>query len=527
MIGQKLLIAFHGKDRLPPEAVEAILAYRPGGITLFRSLNIDTPAQVRQLTGLLQQAARQAGLPPLLIAADQEGGQLMAIGEGATQLPGNLALGATGSADLARQAGEVLGIELRAMGVNIDYAPCCDVNVNPNNPVIGTRSFGEDPQSVAELSAALVAGLQSRGVAAAAKHFPGHGDTARDSHHGIPVVPHALERLRRVEFPPFAAAIAAGVKLVMTAHLALPAVDGRSDLPATLSPAVIRGLLRGELGFAGVVVTDALDMKAIRQGEALGDEAVRSAAAGADLLLVTSNPLDQRRVHTSLEQALQLGQLDAAEVRASAGRILALKDWLAGQGPPPDLSVVGCASHRAVADEIAARSVTLVRDQAGLLPIRPQEGQRLVVILPRPQDLTPADTSSYVVPALAEALRAYHMDVTELILPHAPQEQDIAFALQQLRPTDIVILGTLNAFTRPEQAALARALLRSGNPVVIAALRMPYDLAAFPEAPTYVCTYSVLEPSLRALARALFGQAPSRGRLPVSIPGLYPVGHPL
>jgi beta-N-acetylhexosaminidase len=524
-IGQKLLLAFPGKDRLSREAQEAIRAYRPGGITLFRSLNVEDPAQVRQLTDMLQQAARQAGLPPLLIAADQEGGQLMAIGEGTTPLPGNLALGAAGSPELARQAGEVLGRELAAMGVNVDYAPCCDVNVNPDNPVIGTRSFGEDPQQVAKFSAALVAGLQSAGVAAAAKHFPGHGDTASDSHHGIPVVPHSLERLQQVEFLPFRAAIQAGAKLVMTAHLALPAVEWRSDLPATLSPAIIRGLLRGKLGFEGVVVTDAMDMKAIRQGEELGEEAVRSAAAGTDLLLMASDPLDQRRVHTGLERALQRGQLDSAEMAASVSRIMVLKNWLAEQGPQPDLALVGSPAHRTVADEIARRSVTLVRDQAGLLPLRPQEGQRLVVILPRPSDLTPADTSSYVTPALAEALRSFHSDVAEFILPHTPVEQDIAAVLQQVRRSDIVILGLLNAFAQPGQVALAQALLKSGNPVAIAALRMPYDLAALPEAGTFCCTYSILEPSMQALARALFGQARFQGRLPVSIPGLYPAGH--
>ena len=294
-VGQKLLLAFAGKDRPSPEILAAIRDYQPAGITLFRYLNVDNPAQVRQLNQLLQEAARQAGLPPLLITADQEGGQLLAIGEGVTLLPGNMALGAAGSPELARQAGGVLGRELAAMGINVDYAPCADVNVNPQNPVVGTRSFGENPQTVANLTAAMVAGMQSAGVAATAKHFPGHGDTASDSHRGIPVVPHSLERLRRVEFPPFIAAAQAGVKLVMTAHLALPAVDGREDLPATLSPRILKGLLRAELGFKGVIVTDAMDMQAIRQGEALGEEVVRAAAAGADLLLITSNPQDQRR----------------------------------------------------------------------------------------------------------------------------------------------------------------------------------------------------------------------------------------
>ena len=237
--------------------LDAMKAFRPGGVTLYRALNIDHPAQVRELTSALQAAARDAGLPPLLIATDQEGGQLMAIGEGVTQLPGNLAIGATGSVDLSRQAGHVLGIELAAMGINIDYAPCCDVNINPANPVVGTRSFGENPQMVAELAGAMIAGIQSAGVAANAKHFPGHGDTASDTHHGVAVVPHPLTRLRQVELKPFESAIRAGVKLVMSGHIALPAIDKRNDLPATLSRNVLTGLLRKELGFTGVSVTDA------------------------------------------------------------------------------------------------------------------------------------------------------------------------------------------------------------------------------------------------------------------------------
>ena len=209
-IGQKLLLAFAGKDRPSKEIVQALDELHGGGITLFRSLNIDHPAQVRELTDQLQRLARALGLPPLLIATDQEGGQLMAIGNGATQLPGNMALGATGSTELARRAGQVLGRELAAMGVNVNYAPCVDVNLNPANPVVGLRSFGENPAEVARLGSAMVEGIQSQGVVATAKHFPGHGDTAVDSHHGLPVVPHSLERLNRVELPPFQACLADG-----------------------------------------------------------------------------------------------------------------------------------------------------------------------------------------------------------------------------------------------------------------------------------------------------------------------------
>lgn len=522
-IGQKILLAFQGKE-LSPEIIAALQTYRPGGLTLFRSLNIENPAQVRQLTDSLQRLVLDLGLPPLLIGADQEGGQLMAIGEGTTPLPGNMALGATGSDELARKAGAVLAQELRAMGVNVNYAPSCDVNINPHNPVIGTRSFGENPEAVARLASAMVEGIQSAGVAATAKHFPGHGDTSGDSHHGLPSVQHSLERLQQVEFPPFQAAIAAGVKLVMTAHLALPALDGPDAPPATLSRRILHGLLRENLGFSGVTITDALDMKAIRQGDALGEDAVRAAAAGADLLLLTSSPGDQRRVHQSLSQALQNGYLDRAMVTTSLERILSLKRWLAGT-PQPDLAVVGCAAHQAVATEIAERSITLVRDNAGLLPLGLKPEDRVAVLVPQPIDLTPADTSSYVTPGLATALRGYHPCVDEYIISYSPESHEIAGLLERLRNYNFIILGTLNACASPTQAEFVRQALKLGIPSVIVALRLPYDLTAFPEAQTYLCTYSILEPSMRALAKALFGKIQFEGRLPVSIPGLYAAGH--
>lgn len=519
-LGQKLLLAFKGKDKPSEEIIHALREYKASGITLFRSLNIDHPAQVRQLTESLQQRARDLGLPPLLIAIDQEGGQLMAVGEGTTQLPGNMALGATGSAELAGRAGEVLGSELAAMGINVNYAPSVDVNLNPQNPVVGTRSFGENPDLVAELASAMIEGIQSQGVAATAKHFPGHGDTASDSHHGIPTVPHSLERLQTVELPPFRAAIRSGAKLMITAHLALPALDGSDAPPATLSRNIINNLLRKELGFEGVVVTDAMDMHAIRQGEFLGEDAVRAVHAGVDLLLLTSDPNDQERVYRSLVQAAQIGLLDLNEIKASAKRIQTLKDWQSRQ-TVPDLDVVGCTEHQRVADEIAEASITLVRDHANLLPLRLDPNQRIAVVIPKPQDLTPADTSSYITPALAGSLRAYHQNVKELVIPYAPSAADISELLFQLTDYDLIIMGTLNAYNQWGQQTLVRETLKLGVSTIVVALRLPYDLAAFPEAPTYLCTYSILGPSMQALAQAVFGHGEIKGHLPVSIPGLY------
>jgi beta-N-acetylhexosaminidase len=524
MIGQKLLLAFKGKT-LSSEMTAGLQKYKPAGITLFRSFNIDGPEQVLGLTRDLQQSAKELGLAPLLIATDQEGGQLMAIGEGTTQLPGNLALGAVGSPELAQQAGEVLGRELSAMGFNMNYAPCCDVNSNPHNPVIGTRSFGEDPAAVASLSAAMIKGIQSQGVAAVAKHFPGHGDTITDSHLGLPSLAHNMERLQSVEFPPFKAAILADVQLMMSAHLSLPSIDGEGGPPATLSSAILQGLLRGQLGFQGVIVSDAMDMHAIAQGERLGDEAIRAANAGVDLLLLTSENADHERVFSTLAHSIEDGQLDPVILAASLERISRLKNWVTNHSQNFGLDVVCCAVHQAVARDIAERSITLIRDEAHLIPLRINPGQKVVVVIPKPMNLTPADTSSYTTPELAAALRKYHPAVEEIFISMSPDTAEIQHTLDSLQNADLIICGTINAFDSPSQTDFIHHVLKRGIPTIIVALRMPYDLIGFPEASTYLCTYSILEPSMDALAKILTGRLIPKGKLPVSISGLFPIGY--
>ncbi len=524
-IGQKLLLAFEGKEELSSQTLETIRQLRPSGFTLFRSLNIDTPAQVRRLTASLQEIARSLGLPPFLIAADQEGGQLTAIGEETTALPGNMALGAIDSVELSRKAGEVLGRELAAMGINVDYAPVCDISSNPNNPVIGIRSFGENAERVSALAQAMIDGIQAQGIAATAKHFPGHGDTDGDSHHGRTLVHHSLDRLRKVEFRPFESAIQSGVKLIMTAHIAVPAIDGDDAPPATLSPAILTSILREELKYDGIIVADSLEMRAIRQGEALGGEAVKAVNAGSDILILGTNTTDQLRVRQGLLRAWNEKRLDLAKISASAKRIALLKEQFPHEDSLPPLDVIGCKAHLAVAREIAERSITLVRDQNHLLPLRLKPSQRIAVVMPKPMDLTPADTSSYVKPKLSQAIRKMHPNSEGFVVSHNPSDKEIAGLLAALKAYDLILLGTLNATSQPGQVALARELLRSNMPVIIAALRLPYDLTAFPEAKTYLCTYSIQEPSLTALAQVLFGEKTAQGHLPVSIPGLYPAGY--
>jgi beta-N-acetylhexosaminidase len=514
-IWQKFVINFAGT--MPPEALLESLRRGPvGGVTLFRGANIENPAQVRELTAALQRASSQGGWPPLLIAADQEGGQLMALGEGTTPFPGNLALGAAGSTELARRAGYACGRELAAMGINVNYAPVCDVLLNPDNPAVGTRAFGDDPEQVGRLSAAMVEGLQAAGVAACAKHFLGMGKPYADPHYTLPVCPYDLDHLRRVEMLPFEAAVRAGVRMVMTAHVAIPAVDGGRDLPATLSPAVLRGLLRSELGFEGVIVSDALDMGAIRQGLGLAIEAMAAARASVDLLLFHHNRADLDEVYAAVLHAAQRGILPEEEIRTSTARVLEIKRWLEGFEQPP-LDVVGCAEHLDLAREVARRSVTLVRDAAGCLPLRLPQEARLAVILPGPADLTPADTSSYVTHTLAQALRRYHPRVDEILIPIDPSSAEVAARRQQAAEYDLVIAGTISARAHSGQADLVNALLEAGTPTIAVALRAPYDLQAYPAVSTYACTYSILQPAMEALAAALFGQIPFSGRLPVSL----------
>jgi beta-N-acetylhexosaminidase len=515
VVGQKLLWSFNGRTP-PPDFLAALAAGHVSGVTLFRSLNLDSPAQTRELTEALQRAAREAHCPPLLIGVDQEGGTLMAV-PGTTRFPGNLALGAARSAELAQRAGFALGRELAALGINVDYAPVCDVINNPHNPVVGPRSFGADPRLVAQLSASMIQGLQAAGLAASAKHFPGHGDSSTDSHHGMDVLSHDEARLRAIEFAPFQLAIQAGVKMIMTAHVALPNFDDGYQRPATLSPRILRRLLRDELNFDGVIISDAMDMHAIQQGPLHVVEMVAGARAGLDLLLLTSF-VDQPAIYEALLLAARHGLLDEIDLRASADRIATLKRWLAAQQQTsPDLNVVGCAEHVALAREIAERSITLIRDEAGLLPLRPRADETLLVIVPQPENLTPADTSAYDKPALAAAIRVYHDRVEEIVMPIDPDEAEVAALADRAAGADRIIVGTINAYQQRGQVALLNTLIERGQTPIAVALRMPYDVAAYPRVPTCLCTYSLQPASLQAAAKALWGHIPAPGQLPVTL----------
>jgi beta-N-acetylhexosaminidase len=503
---------------------QAIAKYQPGGVIYYATRNSDDnigdPAQVATLSNGLQTAAlSQRARIPLQISVDQEGGALVArFGAPMTQMPGNMALGAGRSATDARRSAEVIGTELAAVGVTQDYAPVSDVNITPNNPVIGIRSIVGDPGLVSDLASPQVTGYHAGGVSAVAKHLPGHGDTGVDSHYGLPEVTHTLEQIHQMDLPPFQADIAAGVDTIMTAHVVMPAID--PGVPATMSHKVLTGVLRDELGFDGLIVTDALDMAGATATYPPNVAPVEALLAGADQLLV---PPQMDTAYGAVVAAAQSGEISGQRLDESVYRILMhkVRHGLfdnAYVDPAAAPQVVGAPQHLAEAQAITDRTTTLVKNDAGLLPLAP--GARNVLV---------AGWGVGTTQAMATALAARGATTQVRESGTTPSATAISAAAAAAQGVDLVVVSTNNAYAidastgQPTAAAaaqtrLVRALLATGKPVVVAAMRNPYDVASFPEVSTVVDTYGYTTDQVESLVRVLFGEVNPSGRLPVSIP---------
>ncbi|MGV9246796.1 glycoside hydrolase family 3 protein [Streptomyces sp. NPDC003710] len=516
-------------------AAELIARYRVGGIIYFTwAHNTRTPHQIADLSNGIQRAslAQPRGLP-VLIATDQEHGIVARVGRPATLFPGAMAVGATGSRADARTLGRISGAELRALGIRQDYAPDADVNVNPANPVIGVRSFGADPDAVAGLVAAEVRGYQDSGVAATAKHFPGHGDTAVDSHFGFPVITHSRELWEQLDAVPFRSAIRAGIDAIMTAHIMVPALDDSGD-PATLSRPILTGILREELGYDGVVVTDSLGMEGVRQK--YGDDRVPVLAlkAGVDQLL---NPPSLDLAWNAVRTAVRDGELTEARLDESLLRILRLKAKLGLLDRPYVTAsgvdrTVGTPGHLHAADRIADRTTTLLVNKGGVLPLSRRTHPRLLVVGADPA--SPSGTDGPPTTVLANALTTLGFTVTALSTGTAPTPAAIEKAVTAAGNTDAVIVGTYNVSATSSQQTLVSRLTATGRPVVALALRNPYDVARLPDVAACLASYSWTDVEVRAAARVIAGRVRPRGRLPVPVQRaddpaqvLYPLGYGL
>lgn len=507
-----------------------ITEFHAGSVIIY---NWGRAESMAQFNGQLQEWSVQsnAGVP-LFISADMEYGVAQRIPEEATVFPRQMGIAATGDPVAAYEQGRITAIEALATGFNWSYSPVSDVNVNPGNPVIGVRSFGEQYPLVSELSRAMIRGSQEHGVIATPKHFPGHGDTDFDSHYDLSMVTYDMEMLREVHLPPFQAAFDAGADAVMTAHVIIEAID--PTVPATLSPKVLTGLLRKEMGFEGVIVTDAMSMKAIDDHWGAGDAAVMAVKAGADIIMATGTEQQQAETFHALYQALRDGEISEERLNESVYRILRIKHkyGLHHHFIPPDparaLKVTTDPENRRIARDIAARSITLVRNRE-TLPFDVDE------------ELTTLVAGVAYTEELAELVR--QVGGGEVVVwnfgdvpgDHNPTPEAILEAIRKAGDADRIILFTYSAGELPEgQARLAEALSIMGKPMTVVALGLPYDLQEMQTVPAFVATYSLdrwpaATPTpvvWEAVVTMLFGEQPG-GTLPVTLGRDYTVGHGL
>ena len=484
-------------------------------------------AGIAVLINEMQRAARV----PLLITADLEGGAGYVI-PAATRFPLAMAIGATGSDELAYQSAKATAREGAAIGIGIDFYPVVDVQNNPGNPIINIRSFGEDVARVSALTRAYVRGVQEGGMLATAKHFPGHGDVASDSHLELPVITFDRARLDAIELPPFRAAIEEGVAAVMSAHIHLPALEPEKGLPATMSKKVLTDLLRNDLRFQGLVITDAMDMHAITKNFGDGDAAVRSVEAGADIVLYAN----VEPTFTALKAALASGRITQAQIDASVRRILAAKARLGlDRYRPSDLTrlaqSVGTRAHRDLAQRIADEAVTLVRDEHNAVPLKTSAEKRVLHI-----NLLDSRSGWREGPVgrvmSAEIAKRFPKALT-IQLDDGTTRNEFEMATKMAGMVDAVVVS---AFIRvaaykgsidltADQSRFLRELSASQTPFVFALFGSPYLLHHVPELPSYVLAYDTFPGAELAVVKAITGEIPFKGKLPISLPGLYPIGH--
>jgi beta-glucosidase-like glycosyl hydrolase/CubicO group peptidase (beta-lactamase class C family) len=527
-IGQLLFTTYHGSFTPTDAAAYAQMMHDVNDLHCGGFINITqgsplgiVKSQVYPTAVLINQLQAKSKLP-LLIGADFERGAGMRLDEG-TSFPTAMALAAGGNTADAYTMGKITALEARAVGIQWIYAPVSDVNNNPGNPIINTRSFGEDPARVAEYVSAFVRGVEENGGLATAKHFPGHGDTASDSHIDLPVIHANRERLEQLELVPFRAAISAGVGSIMTGHLSVPSLEPDPNTPATLSSHILTGLLRDELHFQGLVVTDAMDMGGITVRYAPGEAAVRAVLAGADALLMPPVP---DAAFEGLQAAVRSGRISIERLDASVRRILEAKANLGlDKNRQVDVNAInqklGSVAWQAEAQEISDRGVTLLRDTQHLLPLDGTKPSRALLLAfyadPEPypgEDLERELKSRFdSVTTLRADTRFINADTLKL---PSPDTYDVALLALFVRVSD----RKGNVDVPAEQAAFADRIYQSGKPVITLGFGSPYLIERFPQAQTWLAAFGISDVAQVSIARALFAQIPVRGHLPVTIPGV-------
>lgn len=508
-IGQMIVAGFVG-EHLTLEDKQHFQKYHIGNFIYFNR-NLKLKKQVMELSEQIQMLCQQDTGIPAFITVDQEGGMVTRLLDGVTYYPGNMAMAATQNPQHVLLEGEYVAQELLNVGINFNLAPVLDVNNNAKNPVIGVRSYGDDPQKVADFGYEYVKGLQSKGVIATAKHFPGHGDTAVDSHFGLPIIPHNLSRLEEVELVPFKAAIEGGIEAMMTSHIKFSNLT-TDDLPATLSPQILTDLLREGLQFEGLIMTDCMEMKAIADNYGTAKGALQAIIAGADLICISHTASLQAEACDLIYDAVMNGILSEQRLNQSVARVLALKEKYRLDEYTKYLNLMTdkvLETHKGFAKEMSLRSLTVLKGNPTLI------AKKTLVISPLAISLNAADdvlkTESFA-QVLANAIHS-DAEVIDLNL----DEEKISVIAEKSKMYHQVIIGTYNVSAFLNQVLLVKRLMTIHPDLIAVALRNPYDLEFYPEVLNCIATYDYTNLSVQSLVDVLIQGAEFVGQCPVSL----------
>jgi len=506
-IGQRLMTGFPGTE-MSEEFRQAVREYKIGNVILFKE-NIRDCAQLKQLCSDIQDFIRQETGHGAFIAIDQEGGVVTRLKEDAVNIPGAMALGASGDPENAYRAGVLIGRELRSLGPNFNFAPSVDVNCNPKNPVIGVRSYGDDPVAVGRFGARAIQGFLDGGVLSTAKHFPGHGDTDLDSHLALPCVDKSMEQLEQMELIPFRAAVAAGVPAVMTSHILYPQIEPE-NIPATMSRRIMTGILREKLGFQGIIVSDCMEMAAIRANYGVSEGTLAAFKAGVDLVEITHHPVWCCEAAQRILDAAENGELNMEEFETSVQRILdAKKKWI------DDMEA--CAFDFAAAAEESRQMMEQTVTQVAAPPagFRFSEDPLCIGCEAYRTSLVgnvDEEKGNPFGTAIAEALHGTCADMNR-----NPSVEEIARLAALAQQHGSAVVGVFNAVSNPGQMELVRALAEKNIPIAVVGLRAPYDLRGLPESVWGFVVYEYSRESVRVAAKVLTGELVPAGQLPVRL----------
>lgn len=512
-IGQMIMAGFPSK--MYDEHLKSLIEEKKIGNIILFSRNLGSTDEIIALTRSVQRNMMDNIGIPAFLSVDQEGGTVTRIHEGVTFFPGNMAFTASGLKEATISQGEIVGKELRNLGINLVLAPVLDVNNNPDNPVIGVRSYGDNPEVVSRLGTNFIKGLHTGGVAATAKHFPGHGDTSIDSHLDLPIVKHDMKRLMKIELPPFIKAINEGVDMIMSCHILFPEIEEK-NLPATLSYKVITKLLKERLGFQGIVITDCMEMNAIASYYGTENAAVMAVKAGADIICISHSLKAQLNSHTRIKEAVLKGEISENRIDESVKKIIEAKNrYSLFTDPYPDEHKVkifnNSKENNDYARMVSEKSIVALRDDRKLIPI----SGKVISISTDATTLTGAENEIKRMVTFSEALRN-KFGGKAFTIPLDPDKEIIKGIVNACRDVDRVIIGVYNSLKNQGQIELVKAIENINKNIILVALRSPNDISSFKEISTIICTFEYDTLSVNSAIKILAGEVMSYGKLPIN-----------